>query len=157
MRLLARVYNYSCQFIVGYIVVDTETCKTKLLSEKEIKEYLLKGNTLDNARYDKGRDCLVGTEGSLDRLPVKRYDSKGNLMDFKVNILAILQKGIYDSTVTYKVLNHAGETRYIPEKKLIKFIVDRNTSICNARVTICRDKVRITPMRGAFKELDIKQ
>lgn len=43
------------------------------------------------------------------------------------------------------------------EANLIKFILDKSVSICNARVTFYGDgKVKISPIRGSFKELDMK-
>ena len=157
MRLITKVCNYSNAIPQGYVVGDIETCETRLMSDDEIIKYLLSGHTLDNAEYDKEKGCLVGTEGSLDDLPTRIYDYKKDIEYLNIDILAILQKGEYNSTVIYKVLNYLGETSYMTEANLIKAIIKRNINFCNARITFSsKGQARISPIKGKFKDLDMK-
>lgn len=137
----------------GYFIVDEETGKSVPKTLKELK-YLVKQRVeFTNAKYDFNTDTFVGTDGSLNRLPI--FDRANCVFDR--NTITILGVLIKCDLRYFKVMNEYGKIVVFREDKLLGYLSVQNIVLTNAKLVMKDSKVIISAIKGTFPSMDIKE
>lgn len=137
----------------GYFIVDEGTGRSVPKTLRELKYLIEQGVTFSNAEYNPDTDSFVGTDGSLNRLPI--FDRANCVFDRNtVTILGVLEK--YELSY-YKVMNEYGKIVIFREDELLGYLSVQNIVLTNAKLVMRDSKVIISAIKGTFPSMNITE